>query len=306
MSEEINNVTPEATPEAAPAAPAAPGTPEYNAQMIARSGNVPEKFVDAETGSVNMEAFVNSYKELEKQFHGGQQAEAPAAPEAPAPEAPAPEAAPVEEAPAEEAPVIDELALRDPAPEAPVEEEAPAVEAPAGVTTEEWTAWKMEIMRSGDITAETKATIKSRLGLPEEVINDYVDSQRAQMRAGFSKAADVVGGQDSLSKIFGWASNNLDADAREVINTGLASPAWETTLRGLEAQYNSAMAAKPKAAEMTHSVKDASPAAPDAARGFGSLQEFQQLRSDARYGKDRRFTEEVNRRAAMTNWRSMG
>ena len=100
--------------------------------------------------------------------------------------------------------------------------------------------------------------------------------------------------------------DNLDVNAREVINQGLASPAWETTLRGLEAQYNAALAAKPKAQEMTHQVKDASPSAPDASRGFGSLQEFQQLRSDARYGKDRRFTEEVNRRAAMTDWRNMG
>lgn len=307
MSEEINNPTPEAVPAAAPVAAPAAGSAEYNAQMIARSGNVPEKFVDANSGEVNMEAFVNSYKELEKQFHGGQQAEAPATPVAPAPEAaPSPEAAPVEEA-APEVPAVDELALRDPEPKAEVvEEEAAPANAPKGVTTEEWTAWKMEIMRSGDITAETKATIKERLGLPEEVINDYVDSQRAQMRAGFSKAADVVGGQDSLSKIFGWASNNLDADTREVINAGLAGPAWETTLRGLEAQYNSAQSARPKAAEMTHSVKDASPAAPDAAAGFASLQEFQQLRSDPRYGKDRRYTEGVNQRAAMTNWRSMG
>ena len=119
MSEETPNVTPETTPEAAPAAAPAPGSPEYNAQMIARSGNVPEKFVDAGTGEVNMEAFINSYKELERQFHGSQ-AE-PVVEEA----APVAEAAPVEEAPAaEETPIVDELALRDPAPEAPAEEAA--------------------------------------------------------------------------------------------------------------------------------------------------------------------------------------
>ena len=104
MSEETPN-TPEVTPEAAAPAAPAPGSAEYNAQMIARSGNVPEKFIDADSGQVNMEAFVNSYKELERQFHGGQ-AE-PAVEEA----APAPKAAPVEEAPVEEVPNVDELAL---------------------------------------------------------------------------------------------------------------------------------------------------------------------------------------------------
>ena len=297
MSEEINNAPVEGTPapEATEApAPAAPGTAEYNAQMIARSGNVPEKFVAAD-GSVNMEAFVKSYTELEKQFHTGAPAE-PVAEEAPAP---------VEEAPVEEAaPVIDELALRDPEPE-PVEEAPAEGEAPSGVTAQEWTDWKMEIMRQGDLTPETKELVKQRLGLPEEVVNDYVDAQRAQMRAGFSKAADVVGGQESLSKIFGWASNNLDAGSREVINAGLASPAWETTLRGLESQYNAAEAARPKAAEMSHQAQGSSPSGVDSVKAFGSLAEFNQLRSDSRYGKDRRFTEMVNVRAQYTNWRSM-
>ena len=301
MSEEVNNAPVEGTPapEAteAPAAPAA-GSPEYNAQMIARSGNVPAKFVDQATGQVNMEAFVQSYTALEQKMSQG---EAPAAPAEPAPEAVPAEAAPVEEA----APLVDELAVRDPEPE-PVEEAPAEAEAPTGVTPQEWADWKMEIMRQGDLTPETKELVKQRLGLPEEVVNDYVDSQRAQMRAGFSKAADVVGGQESLSKIFGWASNNLDAGAREVINAGLASPAWETTLRGLESQYNAAEAARPKAAEMTHQAQAASPAGVETVQGFASMAEFSQLRADPRYGKDARFTQTLNARAAMTNWQTMG
>ena len=299
MSEEISNPQGEAAPAPEAPAPVVPGTPAYDAQMIAKSGNVPAKFVDQATGQVNMEAFVQSYTALEQKMSAG--AEAPEL--TPVEEVPA---APVEEAPVEEAaPMIDELALRDPEPE-PVEEAPAEGEAPSGVTAQEWTDWKMEIMRQGDLTPETKELVKQRLGLPEEVVNDYVDAQRAQMRAGFSKAAEVVGGQESLSKIFGWASNNLDAGAREVINTGLASPAWETTLRGLESQYNAAQAARPKAAEMSHQAQAASPAGVETVKGFGSMAEFSQLRSDPRYGKDARFTQMLNERAAQTNWRSMG
>lgn len=301
MSEEINNAPVEGTPapEATEApAPVVPGTAEYDAQMIARSGNVPAKFVDQATGQVNMDAFIQSYTALEQKMSQGVAPEAPAEPAA---EASAEEVAPVEEG----TPVVDELAVRDPEPE-PVEEAPAEGEAPSGVTAQEWTDWKMEIMRQGDLTPETKELVKQRLGLPEEVVNDYVDAQRAQMRAGFSKAADVVGGQESLSKIFGWASNNLDAGAREVINAGLASPAWETTLRGLESQYNAAEAARPKAAEMSHQAQAASPAGVETVKGFGSMAEFTQLRADPRYGKDARFTQMLNNRAAMTDWRSMG
>ena len=116
----------------------------------------------------------------------------------------------------------------------------------------------------------------------------------------------MVGGEDSLSKIFGWASNNLDVATREQINAGLAGPAWEATLRGLEAEYTRVQNSAPKAQEMTHRVTEANPAGSEAVRGFTSVAEFSAVRADPRYGKDPRFTDQVNTRAQMTDWTRTG
>ena len=73
MNEE-NTQNTESIETEAPVTPAAPepGSDEYNARMAAEGsvalGNVPDKFKN-EDGTVNMEAFSQSYMELEKQFH---------------------------------------------------------------------------------------------------------------------------------------------------------------------------------------------------------------------------------------------
>lgn len=290
MSEE--NIPAEGVPSEAPAAAPQPGTPEYDSAMAARGTaameGVPEKFQNAD-GTVNMEAFAKSYAEMERQFHAGG-AEA----------APAPEAAPVEEA-APEVKTPESLQIEEPAPEP-----EPEVEAPSpipGISEEKYGEWKGEIMR-GDLSPESRSELEA-LGFNDTIINDFVAAQKAHLRAGMERASSVVGGQDNLSEIFGWASNNLDVTAREQINAGLAGPAWEVTLRGLEAQYKSAQATRPKAAEMTHKATAANPAGQEGIRGFGSLAEFQGLRGDPRYGRDARFTDQTNQRAAMTDWTSI-
>jgi hypothetical protein len=254
------------------------------ARGAAAMEGVPAKFQNAD-GTVNMEAFAKSYSELEKQFH------APATEEAPAEEAPA------EEVSEEAAPLPDSLQITEPEPE-PAVEEAAATE---GISEEKWGQWKGEIMRDGDVTPESRAELAA-LGFNDNIINDFVSAHKSHLRQGMQKAAAVVGGDESLAKIFGWASNNLDVPAREQINAGLAGPAWEVTLRGLEAEYNRVQAAAPKAQEMTHKVTEANPAGSEAVRGYGSVGEFSAMRADPRYGRDANFTNQVNLRATMTDW----
>ena len=157
----------------------------------------------------------------------------------------------------------------------------------------------------GGLTDESRAELH-KLGFNDAIINDFVEAQKAHLRAGMERASSVVGGKESLSEIFAWASNNLDTTTRERVNSELAGPAWEVTLRGLEAQYNAAQAAKPKAAEMQHKATAAVASGTDTVRPFGSLAEFQQVRGDARYGRDPRFTNQVNQRAGMTDWTKIG
>lgn len=231
MNEEnTEQITPEV--QETPKAPV-PGTPEYDATMAAAgtvaTGNVPDKFKN-EDGSVNMEALIQSYSELERKFHEPQ-AE--------------PEAEPADDGPDA---VVDELRVPDVDKDA-TEEQVQTEAAKVGITREDLGTMTNEIMRHGNISDEQRETLNSR-GIDDAVIDAVVEGQRARMRQQYAQAAEIVGSSDRLSKIFGWAAHNLDENQRAQINAGLASNASEITLRGLAAMYDTAVANRPKSGEM--------------------------------------------------------
>lgn len=292
MSEEIP--TPGVETPAVPVAPA-PGTPEYNAQMAAEgnaaTGNIPEKF-QRETPEATIAAMAAGYAELEKNFHGQGTA--------PAPEA---VAEPVVEVPVE-APV-EELRV----PDAPPVEEAPVEEAGSKsvVKDEEMAHYTQEIMRSGNISEESKASLVER-GIPESLITSMVEGQRAKMRDQYSRAGEIVGGSDRLSKIFGWAAKNLDEGQRAAINAGLAGSASEATLRGMASMYDtSGTTEQAKAAEPREAPRyAANPAGRQVQTGFASKAEYYAATSDAAKMADPVFRGAVEQRMILTDWTTLG
>jgi len=263
MSEEVTP-TPGVETPAAPVAPV-PGTAEYNAQLAAEGqaamGTIPEKFQRA-TPEESVAAMAAAYAELEKNFHSNGAA--------PAAEA---VAEPVVETPVEEAaPVVEELRV----PDEPVAEPEPEVPADKSVVKdEEMAQYTQEIMRTGNISDESKASLVER-GIPESLINSMVEGQRAKMRDQYSRAGDIVGGSDRLSKIFGWAAKNLDEGQRAAINAGLAGSASEATLRGLAGMYDQASTTESvKAAEPREAPRyAANPAGREVVTGFTSKADY--------------------------------
>ena len=295
MSEENTEITNESveTPQTeTPAAPAAPqpGTDEYNARMAAEGsvalGQVPDKFKN-EDGTVNMEAFTKSYLEMEKQFHTSTET--------------APEEEVVEKETTSDGPdaLVDELRVPDvPEPEK-VEEKAEAV----GITRDDLSDMTTEIMRSGSISDEQRASLNQR-GVHDSVIDAVVEGQRAQMRQQYSVAADVVGGSDRLSKIFGWAAHNLDDSQRAQINAGLASNASEITLRGLASMYDQAAAQTKTSNEMkTTSKPMQSPAGREVVSGYSTKAEYYKAAEELqRNPNDRRLRSAIEERMIKTDW----
>jgi hypothetical protein len=235
MNEE-NTTNPEVveTPSTeAPTTPTAPepGSNEYNATMAAEGavalGQVPDKFKN-EDGTVNMEAFIKSYSELETKLHSPEQKE---------------EVPVINDGPDA---VVDELRVPEVEEETVLEEEQAAK---VGVTAEDLGHMTTEIMKTGNITEEQRAVLNQR-GVDDTVIDTMVEGQRARMRQQYAAAADIVGGSDRLSKIFGWAAHNLNDMQRTQINAGLASDASEITLRGLASMYDQSVPTNPVNSEM--------------------------------------------------------
>lgn len=279
MSEE--NTTPE-TP-VAPAAPA-PGTPEYNAQLAAEgaaaTGNVPAKFINAD-GTINVDNLAKSYMELER----GRGLETATAAEPG--DGQGKPSDPIEEeakTPDDPKALVEELrvpeVVEEEAEEAPIEEQAKAI----GVTADDLAEMTSAIMRTGTVTDEQRADLNNR-GIADAVIDAMVDGQRARMRDQYAQAAEIVGSSDRLSKIFGWAAQNLSPEQRDQINAGLASSASELTLRGLASMYDAAQGAKPQAKEPNRITRQATlsqPQSHNAVQGFASKAEMYKAMDEAR------------------------
>lgn len=289
MSEETT--APEFETPAVPIPPV-PGTPEYNAQLAAEgdvaTGNVPAKFV-GEDGVVNVAAMATAYAELEKSFHNKEVVTPTAEPEAIV----EPDAA------------VEELRVPD-ALEVPKETEESSKNQSV-VKDEEMVQYTSEIMRTGNISEESKASLINR-GIPETLVDSMVEGQRAKMRDQYSRAGTIVGGSDRLSKIFGWAAKNLDDGQRAAINAGLAGSASEATLRGLAGMYDSSGTnAQAKAAEPREAPRySANPSGRETVSGFASKAEYYAATADAAKMAQPKFRAEIEQRMIRTDWSTLG
>tara|TARA_R100000664_G_C2751188_1_gene138471 strand:- start:1438 stop:2325 length:888 start_codon:yes stop_codon:yes gene_type:complete len=291
MNEE-NTQNIESTETEAPVTPPAPepGTNEYNARMAAEGsvalGNVPDKFKN-EDGTVNMEAFAQSYMELEKQFH------------APKEEPVVKEASNTESLEGPDA-VVDELRVPDvdETTENLVEEAANV-----GITKEDLSSMTAEIMKTGLLSEEQRASLNSR-GVEDVVIDAVVEGQKAKMKEQYAVAADIVGSSERLSKIFGWAAHNLDETQRAHINAGLASNASEVTLRGLASMYDAAVANQPQSTEMRSATKPAqNPSGRETIAGYSTKAEYYAAYEDLmKNPHDKNLRNAVEDRMRQTDW----
>ena len=259
---------------------------------------VPDNFKD-------VDSWFSSLKEAQSNYTKGQQemaelrkqyAETAGNPEEPEP---------VAETQAEVAPILteDSPQLRIQAKEI---QEATAVEAATiGVNQETYEAWGMEMAATGKISDETRAEIQTKTGFSDKMIDDYVSGQKARLRENFSKASNVVGGQEKLQHIFDWASRNLSSEDQQMINIGLASPSYEVTLRGLSSMYDQAVVSQ-KAAEPTKNPNLATVSASETGvRPYSTKREFTAERNDPKFKMEPKYRHMVEQRMSMTDWNNL-
>jgi hypothetical protein len=206
-------------------------------------------------------------------------------------------------APVEEAPIstgIEELRIQQPEPEPIVPEPAPS-----NITNEMWQSWGNELAIAGDLTEETKMNIKKTTGFTDHIINDFVTGQKAKMREAYDGAAEIIGGRDKLANIFKWAET-LSAEEQATINTGLSSPSYEVTLRGLESMYNSRSVEAVKAQEPVPNANIGQVAASEGGyTSYTTQREFKQDRNNPRFKMEPAFREAVEQRMMRTDFNKL-
>ena len=182
------------------------------------------------------------------------------------------------------------------------EPEAPKVEAKP-VTEDDWKQWTVEFATKNDLSPETLSTIKQKTGLPDYVINEYMQGQKAKLEMAYTKASELVGGRDELNKLFVWASKNLTKVEQESINSNLASPAWDVALYGLQAKYQkSTQTSKPNEPKPTAKGQVPIASTQQGIVQYTTKREFYAERNDMRFNTDPKFRQYVEQRMMRTDF----
>ena len=210
-----------------------------------------------------------------------------------------PEATPV--APkAEEVPNLPEIL------KIPENKPEPAPEAPTVATEEDWKQWTLEFATNNSLSEDTVKKIQEKTKLPEFVVNEYMQGQKAKLEMAYSKASELVGGREELNKMFVWASKNLSQAEQESINRNLASPAWDVALYGLQAKYaKSTQTSKPNEPKPTAKGQVPIASTQQSITGYKTKREFMAERNNPQFITNPKFRTYVEQRMLLTNFSNL-
>lgn len=193
-------------------------------------------------------------------------------------------------------------------PDKPAVTEQPATQAAQNLLTqEEWSKYSTEFSVNGNLSEESRSAIKAKLNVPDFVIDDFMQGQKARLQNAYNEAAQRVGGKDTLARVFDWASKNLTAQEQANVNAALATPSWEVTLLGLKTKYESSLASKITSQEpaKTGATKVGSSVTQVNNLPYASKAEFYTERSDPRFKNDPKFRQAVELRMSRTNFNNL-
>lgn len=74
-----------------------------------------------------------------------------------------------------------------------------------------------EYKQNNGFTEETKQKLQ-KIGITEDVINCYIEGQKARAEQEINKLAECVGGRESFDEILKWTAKNVDKAEIEAIN----------------------------------------------------------------------------------------
>lgn len=154
-----------------------------------------------------------------------------------------------------------------------------------------------EYERTGDLSEETIKALEDA-GYPVEVVESFIEGRKA-IEAKFTHAVyESVGGEKEYQKIVTWASNNLQKKSIDSFNRAIDNnniDAIVLMLEGMKAKMVAKMGTAKKSIHGSAKPHQSQP------KGFTSKADIIKAMSDPRYGRDAKYTQEVEQMMWATN-----
>jgi hypothetical protein len=162
------------------------------------------------------------------------------------------------------------------------------------LTLEDIAPMSREFAETGDISDKSYKMLEKR-GIPRELVDAYVEGQRALADAQVNSVYSTVGGQQSYEQMTSWAADNLPPEEVEafdnIVETG-SQAAILMAVRGLHARY-SAAAGSPRLIQGNSASSGSS--------AYRSLAEVTAAMRDPRYKNDPAYRKDVEDRLRVSD-----
>lgn len=154
-----------------------------------------------------------------------------------------------------------------------------------------------EYERTGDLSEETIKALENA-GYPIEVVESFIEGRKA-VEAKFTHAIyDSVGGEKEYQKIITWASNNLQKKSIDSFNRAIDNNNFDAIVLMLEGMKSKMVAKMGTAKKSIHGSAKPHQSQP---KGFTSKADIIKAMSDPRYGREAKYTQEVEQMMWATN-----
>lgn len=149
---------------------------------------------------------------------------------------------------------------------------------------------------NGALTEQTVKRLESQ-GITKDIIETFIEGQKARAQLTRSALAQAVGGEETLNSTLAWASTGLQPDEITTYNTLLKSSdvaAQKLALQALKARMDSALGT-----EGTRVVAEGTPGT-RGVKPYASWAEVQKDMRSAEYKTDKAFQARVAKRLEVS------
>jgi hypothetical protein len=147
-----------------------------------------------------------------------------------------------------------------------------------------------EYAEKGQLSDDSFKKLKE-MGYPKQVVNAYIEGQKALAERGTQSLMTDIGGQDGFKEMHEWATQNLTQDEidsyNSILDTGDQRQA-SFAVKGMYARYKASSGNKPKLVSGSQTR--------GSTQTFRSIAEMTRAMSDPRYKSDPAFRKDVERR----------
>jgi len=151
-----------------------------------------------------------------------------------------------------------------------------------------------EYAEHGELSQEAYQTLADN-GIPQEVVNQFIEGQEAKTQMMQSQAFQLVGGEKQYNDMIQWATNNLSEQEIEAFNANLSTQDQAQTnfaIKGLYTQFAMANGVQPNLVSGTGQARPG---------GFQSVAQLKAAMKDPKYKADPAYRNEVMQKLSVSN-----